>query len=611
MKFSFIALFLLCSSMAFAQLTVTNDSYIFVDGNGFTAAPDVAPLYVANEVNLTGADSKIYLRNEAQLIQDFGAATSTNSGTGQLSVYQTGTVNQWAYNYWCSPVGNNSAATGNENARVNLIDDATGLISSTDAAFTTGFDGSASPLTISDRWLWTYETADQYIDWAYVGATGNISPGLGFTMKGIGNAPTGGSQVYDFRGKPNNGTITNGVANGLNTLVGNPYPSAMDSALFIHDPQNQASITGTLLFWEQDNGVASHTLQEYRGGYYSFTINSAGTVITDTPAQFMTYDEDDNTFPLAIPTNGSKSAGRYIPIGQGFMVEGIAGTPGTPATVYAKNAHRVFAKESDGNSYFFRNSTDDGDNTTETTSIQYQDNGLSIVPDDFKRFRINVDFTANEAQYTRQLVLNFHESATAGFDYGLELIHSEPTPSDAYFLLDEKIYNGQAFPFEETLIIPLTIDIEQQQPLRFRIFDIQNFDESQGIYIHDIDNDTYVNLRNLDYELNIEPGNYSNRFEIVFTPEGTLGIDEFDVTSLSIRQDNNNQELTVLNPTNLDVKTIELYDVSGRRVLSLPIDAVSDHYNLSTVSISDGAYIVKVATKSSTNLKSQKILVKH
>ncbi|WP_405572367.1 T9SS type A sorting domain-containing protein [Winogradskyella sp. Asnod2-B02-A] len=610
MKFSFLACLLLCSSMAFAQLTVTNNSYIFVDGDGFTAAPDVAPLYVTNEVNLTDADSKIYLRNEAQLIQDFTTTTSTNSGTGQLSVYQTGTVNQWSYNYWCSPIGNNSAASGNENARVNLIDDATGLISSTDAAFTTGFDGSASPLTISDRWLWTYQTADQYIDWVYVGATGNISPGLGFTMKGNGTGLTG-SQVYDFRGKPNNGTITNDVANGLNTLVGNPYPSAMDSALFIHDPQNQASITGTLLFWEQEGNVPSHTLQDYRGGYYSFTINSAGTVITDTPAQFMTYDEDDNTFPLAIPTNGSKSAGRYIPIGQGFMVEGVTGTPATPATVYAKNAHRVFAKESDGNSYFFRNSTDNGDNTTETVGVQYQDNGLSIVPDDFKRFRINVDFTANEAQYTRQLVLNFHESATAGFDYGLELIHSEPTPSDAYFSLDEKIYNGQAFPFAEELIIPISIDIEEQQPLRFRIFDIQNFDESQGIYIHDLENDTYVNLRNLDYELNIEPGNYSNRFEIVFTPEGTLDINEFDVTSLSIRQDNNNQELTVLNPTNLDVKTIELYDVSGRRVLSLPIDNVLDHYNLSTVSISDGAYIVKVATKSSTNLKSQKILVKH
>ncbi len=82
-----------------------------------------------------------------------------------------------------------------------------------------------------------------------------------------------------------------------------------------------------------------------------------------------------------------------------------------------------------------------------------------------------------------------------------------------------KVYSGQAYPFEEALAIPLAVNIEQQQPLRFRIFDIQNFDDTQGIYIHDNENDTYVNLRNLDYELNIEPGNYTDRFEIVFTSQ--------------------------------------------------------------------------------------------
>ena len=60
---------------------------------------------------------------------------------------------------------------------------------------------------------------------------------------------------------------------------------------------------------------------------------------------------------------------------------------------------------------------------------------------------LNVDFTVNEAQYTRQLVLNFHDSATAGFDYGLELIRNESSTSDAYFSLDERYdefvrYNG-------------------------------------------------------------------------------------------------------------------------------------------------------------------------
>nr|WP_321246064.1 hypothetical protein [uncultured Psychroserpens sp.] len=89
--------FIITSLSASAQLTVTNSSYIYVDGDGFTEGTNVAPLYVTNEVNLTGVNSNIFLRNEAQLIQ--GNTVSTNSGVGELSVYQNGTANNFSYNY--------------------------------------------------------------------------------------------------------------------------------------------------------------------------------------------------------------------------------------------------------------------------------------------------------------------------------------------------------------------------------------------------------------------------------------------------------------------------------------------------------------------------------
>lgn len=605
MKFSVFAFLILFLNFSNAQLSVQNDAYIYVNDE---------QLFVTDYVNIDDIDSKIYLRNEAQLLQDFTATTSSNSGLGQLSVYQTGTANQWSYNYWCSPVGNNSAVAGNEDARINLIDDATGLITSTDAAFTTGYNGASSPLTISDRWLWTYQISDQYIDWIYAGSTGNISPGLGFTMKGNGTGVTG-SQVYDFRGKPNNGTIANSVANGLNTLIGNPYPSAMDSAAFIHDANNSSRITGTLLFWEQSGAVNSHVLQDYQGGYSAFTIDASGNILTNTPAVFYTYDEQNNG-PFLLPgpgLTGSKQALRYIPIGQGFMVEGAAGTAVSPETIYIRNSHRVYEKESDGNSYFFRSINTEEEETENNTSteIQFQENGLSIVPEDYKRFRINVDFTVNGTQYTRPLILNFHDSATAGFDYGLELIRNESLDNDAYFFDDNTVFSGQAFPFETTLAISLAVDIEEQQALRFRIFDIQNFDESQGIYLHDAASNTYVNLKNLDYELNIEPGNYADRFEIVFTTQGTLGIDELDFSSLTVLQNNTKHELAVFNPNALDIKTIEVFDLVGKRVLNLPFSSINETYNISTINLSNGVYVVNVASNNSTTVKSQKIIVKN
>lgn len=586
---------MLCFSSVFAQLSVRNNAFVYVNDQ---------VLYVEDDVNLQEATTNLYLRNEAQLIQ--GAGTTGNSGIGELSVYQNGTVNQWAYNYWCSPVGGILTDNFiNNDFRVNQIDDpllgTADLIDSNNSAFTTGYNGIASPLTISNRWLYSFVSSDQYSEWIYLGDSGNLAPGLGFTMKGSGTASTGNTD-YDFRGKPNNGTIGNPVAAGDFTLVGNPYPSAIDSAAFIHDSDNVNAIEDTIYYWEQDASVPfsqSHVLQDYVGGYAEFTINPAGTVITTAPAVFFTYDEQDNMYslPPGPPATGTKLARRYIPIGQGFMVEGI---PGTTGTVRAKNAHRVYEKEG-ADSYFFRSSN---------PGLNYQENGLSLVPDDYKRFRVNIDFTVGESQYTRQVVLNFHDSATAGYDRGLEPKRSESYGSDAYFLHNNKQYSGQAYPFEEALVIPMIVDIEQQQPLRFRIFDIQNFDDSQGIYIHDIANELYVNLREQDYELNIEPGNYTDRFEIVFTPGEALDIDDFEVNKLTIRQHNDIHQLAVLNPNGLDIKSIEVFDVAGKRMINGQYDAVSNRYELSTVDLSDGVYIVNVTSNTNT-VKSEKVIVKN
>ena len=96
-----LILLLLCINYCYAQLSVRNDAYIFATNQ---------VVFVNDDINLGETNSKFYLRNEAQLIQ--GTGTTGNSGIGELSVYQTGNSNQWSYNYWCSPVGNNSVTNG-------------------------------------------------------------------------------------------------------------------------------------------------------------------------------------------------------------------------------------------------------------------------------------------------------------------------------------------------------------------------------------------------------------------------------------------------------------------------------------------------------------------
>ena len=600
---------MLCCSMAFGQdLFVSNGSYLFVDGTAFTSGPAVAPLYVTNDISLA-TNSHVYLRNNAQLLQGNNAG---NSGTGQLSVYQSGTSNTYMYNYWCSPVGLNSGATGNTAFRPtnNLYGETLAPITSLPATYvneSTSYDGIAgTPPTIASFWLYSFlgSTAapNEYVDWVALDETSSSLPsGYGWTMKGNPS----GAQQYDFRGRPNNGTINNITVNpNRETLVGNPYPSAIDARAFIHDATNSTIINAaTLSFWEQDPlNSTSHVLVNYRGGYATYTINATGAVVeTFTPATFDTYNADGTLSTTGSASATGKAVFRYVPIGQGFMVEGDA----SGGNLRFTNSMRTFQKEAALSSAFFRGSSNLSKRDAE--EARYNEDGQCIMPEGYKRFRINIDFNDT---YTRQLTQTFHYTATNGKDYGLETRSPEALQADAYWPQDDEAYNAQAFNFDVNLRIPLVININAEQPLRFRIFDIQNFDESQGIYIHDTENDTYANLRNLDYELNIEPGNYTNRFEVVFTPGEALNIHDFEVSKLTITQNNSINQLSVLNPNSLDIKSIDVFDVAGKRMLNVHYDAVLNRYEISTTDLSDGVYVVNVKSNSNT-VKSQKIIVKN
>ena len=588
---------LICFQYSFSQLSVRNNAYVYVN--------DLA-LYVEDDVNIEESTANVYLRNGSQLLQ--GSGTTGNSGQGKLSVYQTGTSNTYMYNYWCSPVGINSGLAGNSvfTPNVNFYRETAAPITSTPFGYVAGYNGTTTQ--IANYWLYTFTgtTAppNDYQDWEGLGAgpgslstgglaNGTLDTGYGFTMKGNPS----GAQRYDFRGRPNNGTITTTLNANRETLVGNPYPSALDALLYLHDSNNSSIIdSATLSFWEQDpNNSTSHVLVNYVGGYATYTINAAGTVETFTPATFNTYNVDGTLNTIGGASSSGKHVYRYIPIGQGFMVKGN----GTGGMLRTTNAMRVFQKEAPTLSEFFR-TQDNG-----RSESNYNEAGLFIMPEDYKRFRLNIDFNDT---YTRQLTQNFHHTATMGEDYGLETISPARLNSDVYWPFNDKAFNAQAFKFDEDLHIPLVLNIENAQLIRFRIFDIQNFDDSQPIFIHDIENDLYVDLRNQNYELSLESGNYLDRFEITFKSNALSTEDITILDDFSVTQNNSLSELHVLNPKQLEIKSVNLFDVNGKQVfnqIDLPTDT---SYKYSTKNLSDGVYIVKITFESGQDI-SKKIIV--
>ncbi len=246
------------------------------------------------------------------------------SENGRILRRQEGNLNFYWYNYWSSPVGV-QAVTNNSNTNYNIgmIKDGGGI---SGFNFTNAYEAEGQ---ISRYWLYTFQNGQTYYNWQQINELSEIDPGIGYTQKGIhsSNDPAD-EQQYTFVGKPNNGTIlveANDVDGDSDneseqdvtlttSLIGNPYPSALDARKFIEDnipvignDVIDGVTTGTIYLWEQWSG-ASHYLAEYEGGYGTINLSS------EVPA-YQWNNPDLNVSDLV------KTPSRYIPVAQGFFVE--------------------------------------------------------------------------------------------------------------------------------------------------------------------------------------------------------------------------------------------------------------------------------------------------
>ncbi len=259
-----LVLLALCTSVygqLFVKPTATDASYVYVEGTYLFVEEDVT--LVSNSTSSEPGYPSIALRQGSQLLQRGTGIPPLNSGTGQLSVFQEGTSDAYAYNYWSSPVGlsnpSNSAQVGRfkagPSANETVLFVPSTVLESNITLETPSLQGTSvtGSAFISKYWLWRKPGGTNYASWQHVSNSGTVAPGYGFTMKGVDGSDAftfagegtpnntgaafgaaGQGQRYDFRGIPNNGNhnITVGGA-GDEILVGNPYPSAFDLSYFL------------------------------------------------------------------------------------------------------------------------------------------------------------------------------------------------------------------------------------------------------------------------------------------------------------------------------------------------------------------------------------------
>lgn len=521
-------------------------------------------------------DGKIDLVGKSQLVQSTDSDLDVTS-SGSIERDQQGQSNKYNYNYWSSPVSIVNNTVNNKNYTVaDIFKDGT-TTTPQNMNWIGGYDGNpSSPISLARYWIYKFDSsANTYANWSQIGETGSLRVGQGFTLKGSG--ATSGTQNYTFVGKPNNGTISsNSVSLNQLLLTGNPYPSALDATAFINDNSN--SIDGTLYFWEHYATNNTHVLRDYQGGYAVRNLNGAVAPVS----------------PALISGLGSSTRipNQYIPVGQGFFVNGNSSTGGT---ITYKNSQRAFQRETDATS----NTLFKIKSNKATVESWNNNNNDSVEIDTFKRIRLG--YNSNNG-YHRQVLLGFmNEKATSEMDYGYDGLNFDELPNDMYFLNGENqlVIQGEGF-FDPNSSYPIGVKADTEGKVVFMIDSVENFDQSQNMFIYDSIDSTYHDISKDSFEINIPAGETTDRFSLRFTDK-TLNVvenKEINVESIQINHFQKSNSIEIINNSfDTSINKMVLYNINGQSIITWKIENQEQkNIQLPIKKISSGIYIAKLQT---------------
>ncbi|MFV8322474.1 choice-of-anchor D domain-containing protein [Flavobacterium sp. LS2R12] len=574
---------------------------LFVNSNTLTATTvgglqtDGTKIEVSHYLKL---DGKIDLVGRSQLIQKLGSDLDATS-SGSLERDQQGQGNRFNYNYWSSPVGAINNTTNNNSFTVaGVLRDGTNPAAPRTINWINGYDGATSPFSLARFWIYKFDNlGNDYANWSQIGETGTLSASKGFTLKGPG---TSGTQNLTFIGKPNNGTITNTVGIDQLLLVGNPYPSALDATKFINDnisvianTTSTPSIDGTLYFWEHYSTNNSHNLAAYQGGYGIRNL-SGGLAPSSTGVDFIS---GSGAASKLIPN-------QFIPVGQGFFVIGNLTTGGA---VTFNNSQRDFHKEDETGV----SQTTYRTPTPSKVSNHWTDNSNAPIEKDTHK-KIRLGFNVIDKTFHRQVLLAFmDEKANSEMNDGYDAFNIDDSPSDMYLLNGENelAILGEGY-FDEDASFPIGVRTEAAGKVSFGIDALENFDESQNVFIYDKETDTYNSIKNKLYEVELPEGYLTERFSLRFRDK-TLGVK--DVTyenSIQVVFTRSNNVLNITNGSNDNtVVNVSLFNIQGKLMSKWDVaDKEQTSIKIPIQNKKSGVYIVKLkTTKGNIN---KKIIIK-
>ncbi|MFD2551336.1 lamin tail domain-containing protein [Bizionia sediminis] len=548
---------------------------------------------VTNNVIVNGDGSNL----DGILIEDKGSFVQRGNGS-QAGTYQlnsnartqvnkrTASLNNWyEYTYWSAPVANETIGNGLAEAHPtrrywynaqNYLDS---------YAETNNNNGTVPGQDDVD---------DNANDWQYTSNTDLMLPGVGYAAMHdpAGFVFAGTNYEYTFNGALNTGDYNiplyrnDDELNDNNwNLIGNPYPSAIDADLFLlansvidenvsELPSGSGATSGAIFLWSQNSAPDTDN-----NGNEALNFAQADYAVINGVGQ---TSGGDGVMPS-----------RYIPSGQAFFVSlsdaasvsTVSGTLKTAPVIF-QNSMRV----TDNNSQFFRN-----ENNHSNTH------------------KLWINLTTNTGIFN-QILVAYTPGATNGkdgmyFDAPKNLatnahavLYSLITPENPHDKFSIQAKAPESLHEHEVIPLGFSTHISASTIYTIELADwTGNFFNSHAVYIKDKLLNRIHNISDSKYHFTATAGTQDNRFEIVFT-DRTLNLETTasEGAALLLIEDDENQVTFMVTGVQATMKTIDIFDISGRLVYRFSANSNTEIHNLSK--LSSAPYLARVTLSNNKTL---------
>lgn len=373
-----------------------------------------------------------------------------------------------------------------------------------------------SPETLSDKY---YSYNDLLKNWKIEQPSAVMQLGKGYAIRGPQSFSTTDRAIFEavFKGIPNNGKVEIDFEKANNfSLIGNPYPSAVDASLFLK--KNTPQTKGALYFWTHNTPI---TNRNYTADDYAVYNLLGGTATRSA---------------LSFGSNNYQPDGT-IASGQAFFIKSNA-----VGTIVFDDSMRILKR----NNAFFKSVTENENKEEE-------------------KHRLWLNMINSEGLF-KQILVGYAPEASNDFDllYDAEYMSGSQTV-DFYSLCNNMklVIQGRALPFVDSDIVKLGFKTTTAGSFIIQIDHAEEKLTEKGIFLEDKETQQIFDLTKADYKFTSLEGTFNDRFVLHFNNQ-TLGIPtQLENKDQKVWVSVHSKTVKVFSSQS-NLKDVSIYDVSGK-----------------------------------------------